>query len=223
MARANILVVNSCLPPCFIGVILRDRALPVHTADPAIEFSSEGMVLVDRALTAAGIAVADLNALAFVAGPGSFTGIRIGLSLIKGMAFGRDLPMALLGSLELLAAPFFNTTARQICPVIDAHLGEVYSALYSPQGVELTPPRALAPEALVASLAGEILWAGLDALRFREKFSGVNGEFDAPGAEMLAETTMKLGQERVLEGKMISARDAQPLYLRESYAEMKRA
>ncbi|MFH0920826.1 MAG: tRNA (adenosine(37)-N6)-threonylcarbamoyltransferase complex dimerization subunit type 1 TsaB [Fibrobacterota bacterium] len=222
MTMRNVLVLNSCLPPLLAAVVCDKEPVSLLLAENETAFSRQGMGLIKKALAQAGLGPADIDAAVFVAGPGSFTGIRIGLSMLKGLAFGRTLPVALLNALEILAAPFFRTQPRPVCPVIDAHLGEVYAALYSPDGAELAPPRALPPDALAASLSSEVLFSGKDAEKFREHFSGLIAEYGAPDADAIMQALLHRGRERVEAGETIALRDAQPLYLRLSYAEMKR-
>jgi len=86
---------------------------------------------VEQALTLAGLGIGDVDLLAVGLGPGSFTGVRIGVATVKGLAIGRSLPVVGVVSLRVLArglGPF----GGPLCPVVDAHKGEVYVGLYAP-------------------------------------------------------------------------------------------
>ncbi len=112
------------------------------------------MPAIDSALRMAGADISSIDLFAVTIGPGSFTGLRIGLATVKGFAAVKQSPVATMTSLELLAAAF-PYSERLVCPVIDAYKGEVYAALYetgSGTPVEIIPPFASKPEA-----AGDIL------------------------------------------------------------------
>jgi tRNA threonylcarbamoyladenosine biosynthesis protein TsaB len=98
-------------------------------------------------LTAAGVGAAGLAAIACGRGPGSFTGLRVGLAVAKGLALPFDLPLALVSSLEALALDLARRlpagAPATLAPVIDAGKGEVYLQLFAAAG---GAPRALSPE-----------------------------------------------------------------------------
>lgn len=85
--------------------------------------------LIDECLSSCGLGLEDVDAFALSNGPGSFTGVRIGVSLIKGLAFGRGKPCVALSTLEALAYNLFPLGGIY-CPVMDARRGQVYNALF---------------------------------------------------------------------------------------------
>ncbi len=91
------------------------------------------MAVVDRLLVDCGWSPKDLEGLAVSIGPGSFTGLRVGVATVKGLALALDLPVAPVPTLDALAAtlPF---AAAPVCPLLDARKGEVYCSLYRWQG-----------------------------------------------------------------------------------------
>lgn len=115
--------------------------------DAADTHSATLMPAVGSALAIAGTDISSIDLFAVTIGPGSFTGLRIGLATVKGFAAVARRPVATMTSLELLAAAF-PYSERVVCPVIDAYKGEVYAALYDTREgspVELVPPFAAKP------------------------------------------------------------------------------
>jgi tRNA threonylcarbamoyladenosine biosynthesis protein TsaB len=96
--------------------------------------------LVDEALRGAGWTVSALDAIAVSIGPGSFTGLRVGLSLAKGLAFVARIPVLPVPTLSALASVAGAEPGELVCPMLDARKGEVYGALYEVDG-----PRSLLP------------------------------------------------------------------------------
>ena len=114
------------------------------------------MVAIDGVLRSARPELSDVDAFAVALGPGSFTGLRIGLSTVKGLAFATGRPVAGVPTLDALAwsLPF---CAHPVCPVLDARKNEVYAAVYRTREGRLEvlePARAVAPATLAEDLAG---------------------------------------------------------------------
>ena len=101
--------------------------------------------LIEQIVTMCGKTFNDLNAIAVSKGPGSFTGLRIGISIGKGLAYGLDIPIIGINTLESIAykASQQNNHPDVIwCPVIDARNNEVYYALYDQELKEILPANA---------------------------------------------------------------------------------
>lgn len=134
------------------GRVLSQAA--VHTK---LTHSQTLMPMIDSVLSCAALDMQDIDRLAVAVGPGSFTGIRIGVAAIKGLAFPRALPCAAVSTLEAMAAlteglPFDGL----VCPVMDARCQQVYTALFDHVGghvSRLTPDGALPIADLETALA----------------------------------------------------------------------
>jgi tRNA threonylcarbamoyladenosine biosynthesis protein TsaB len=98
-------------------------------ADVGLTHSETLMPMVDQALSACGLAMSDVELVACVAGPGSFTGVRIGVCAAKGFALARGIPCAQVDALQALAAGFFGFDG-EICPILDARRDQVYCARF---------------------------------------------------------------------------------------------
>ena len=124
------------------GAVLSGAA--VHTK---LTHSQTLMPMIDSVLRCAALDISDIDRLAVAVGPGSFTGIRIGVAAVKGLAFPKGLPCAAVSTLEAMAAlteglPFDGL----VCPVMDARCQQVYTALFDHAGghvSRLTPDGAM--------------------------------------------------------------------------------
>ncbi len=93
-----------------------------------------------------GHALTDLHAVAVAKGPGSYTGLRIGVSTAKGLCFALDKPLLSVNTLHAMVEqvrPFYVGTDRLFCPMVDARRMEVYCAIYDQTGREIQPTRAV--------------------------------------------------------------------------------
>lgn len=166
----------------------------------------------------------DINKIDLVAvdvGPGSFTGLRVGIASAKAIAYARGIPMIGLCSLDLIAYPA-RFTNRLILSMIDARRNELYYAIYRPsnEGIErITEPRA----APLSEIAGQLNTIGEDCLAvgdgaqryfhlLREAVSVgiVYKSLRFPNAESLVE----MGVEKAIRGEVVPESEIQPLYLR---------
>lgn len=85
----------------------------------------------------------DLNAVAVSIGPGSYTGLRVGLSTAKGLCYALNIPLITVGTLEIMAFAAKNESADLLCPMIDARRMEVFTAIYKKNLEELVKPSAM--------------------------------------------------------------------------------
>lgn len=175
---------------------------------------------VSRVLKAAGTTLSQLDAIAVDIGPGSFTGLRIGLAFVKALCFTRHTPVIGVPSLEILAAALPYTTAR-ICPVLDARQKNVYAACYRWQEETLVRDGDYylgPPEPWVKGLAGKepmiFLGDGAGVYHTLLQEHAPNAHF-APQECWLpsAATLARLAQARHARGEHDAARTLVPLYL----------
>ncbi len=176
--------------------------------------------LVDAALKEAGASIGEIDAVAISAGPGSFTGVRIGMGTAKGLALGADIPMILVPTLLALA---HNVQAYEgvIVPLMDARRGEVYTATYLAKNgkiEEITPMQALPLAALLPQLDTAI-FVGDGAAVHREKILEVMGERARFAPPQLMQHRAGAVAVAAMALPTVSPHEAAPLYLRLSQAE----
>src|SRR5262249_14111427 len=141
----------------------RDDVVLAEDVEPASRSHIASLpFLVERVLARAGLGIRDVEAVSVSIGPGSFTGLRIGLGLAKGLAFAGGLPLPTVPARDALAAVAGAAPGTAVCAALDAGKREVYAALFRVDraGVpeRLGPDAALAPDALAGLLpAGSVL------------------------------------------------------------------
>ncbi len=186
------------------------------------------MDMIDGALSMAGLELKEMDGLAYTRGPGSFTGLRIGLSVVKGLALISGKPLVGVSGLEVLAhqAP---DRSHLICPMMDARNSEVYCARYrcSDNGFQqVADEAALSPEEALAGITEDCLLVGDGALRYRtlmEARLGKLARFAAPDHGIpRALTVARLSLTKFEAGVTDDLQSVVPLYLRKSYAEQSR-
>jgi tRNA threonylcarbamoyladenosine biosynthesis protein TsaB len=204
-----------------VALLDGDRVVGEYVLDVRATHSERLMATIDGALADAGWTIDDVTGLAVAIGPGSFTGLRIGLSTVKGLALARSLPVAAVPTLDAMAAavPF---AALPVCPVIDARRGEVYASLYRWGGDAFRREwdyLALAPDELAARFDGPVILLGDGAAGIRSPYARL-----APPAQRGPSPACvgQLGLERLRRGETVTAAGLSPLYLRPSQAELKR-
>lgn len=162
--------------------VLRGPALLAElVGDPAVPHGQRLPLDLERVLAQAGLGIADVSLLAVAAGPGSFTGIRIGMATAQGLAMARGLRVVPVSTLEALARGGANPT-RAVAAWMDAHRGEVYGALYGPQGRDVRIPAAVATAQALLDAWREAIGAagaafiGDGAARYRDAIEAAFGE-----------------------------------------------
>jgi tRNA threonylcarbamoyladenosine biosynthesis protein TsaB len=194
-----------------------ERAGQVH--------SERLLPMVDAALAEAGWTLRDLDGVAFGAGPGSFTGIRIGCGVAQGLALGADLPVVPVPTLEAIAHEVFRAHGwRTVLACIDARMREVYAAAYARDGdgwrVVAAPTVGLPADVVRPAPVGDSDWTGAGsgfaaypALASQLELTGT-----AADARPSAQSIGELGLARLAAGEGVAAMEALPVYVRHRVA-----
>ena len=125
----KILAVDTSTTSCSVAVADKDSLLAEATVVREQTHSKHLMDMVDKVVSFSGLTISELDGFAVTRGPGTFTGLRIGISTIKGLAVASGKPVVGISSLEALATQC-TFASYLICPLIDARKGEVYFARY---------------------------------------------------------------------------------------------
>lgn len=143
---ALILAIETATKLCSVALARDGKLLAIRESDPTTNAHAEKVnVFIEEVMQEAGCALSELDAVAGGIGPGSYTGLRIGLSAAKGLCYALDIPVIGLSTLSTLAqGALENSLVRKVelWPMVDARRMEVFSQPYSP---ELEPQEPAAP------------------------------------------------------------------------------
>lgn len=144
-----LLAIDTAFERCSAGIMDLSSGALLARAEPEIGkgHAERLMGIVDDVLAEASAGYQDIARIAVTVGPGSFTGLRVGVSAARGLALALGVPAVGVTTLEALAAPHFGGD-RAILSVLDARRGEVYAALFRADGTPLEGPLALPPDGL---------------------------------------------------------------------------
>jgi tRNA threonylcarbamoyladenosine biosynthesis protein TsaB len=142
---ATILQIETATSTCSAALSLNGETIALKELDAHNIHAGSLTLFIEEVMGNAGLAYKDLDAVAVSKGPGSYTGLRIGVSTAKGICFAVDKPLIGINTLQMMAKGFLN--ARQnysglVCPMIDARRMEVFTALYDRRLAEISPVTA---------------------------------------------------------------------------------
>jgi tRNA threonylcarbamoyladenosine biosynthesis protein TsaB len=217
----RILAVETSTMAGGVALVDGERVVGEYLLDVRVTHSERLLPAIDRVLADAGWRPQDLAGLAVAVVPGSFTGLRIGLSTVKGLAVALGVPVAAVPTLDALAArlPF---AAPPVCPVLTARRDEVYCSLYRWERDRMRREweyLALAPAELARRLVDPVVLLGDAAEAIAAPAARL-----APAAQRAPSpvTVAMLGLERLRAGDVVAPADLVPLYLRPPEAELRR-
>jgi tRNA threonylcarbamoyladenosine biosynthesis protein TsaB len=218
----------------YIGSVgLWDKGSLIGESSYRIKKSHSNTLLnkIKDVLESAGVLLQDIDLIAYAKGPGSFTGLRIGLSTVKGLALGIGCSIVGVSSLSVLAMNV-GVGDYLICPVLDARKKEVYLGVYkpsfsglesvisdlvgSPQSLFLKVKEVIGKERLVFLGEGARIYKDIADNIFEEGYILASKELDAPRGINVA----RLGYALAQKGKIEDLDSSSPLYLRLSEAEL---
>lgn len=175
-------------------------------------------VAIRQALVYAGKKIEHLDAVALTAGPGSYTGLRIGMAAAKGLCYALNIPVIAISTLEAMASVGTRADTGYICPMIDARRMEVFTALYNHELHPLIPPCAmiLNKDSFAGHLQDDkIFFYGSGSHKFRTIIHHENAVFTE--IPFNAEKLIPLSYKLFINKQFASLAYLEPLYLKEYY------
>jgi tRNA threonylcarbamoyladenosine biosynthesis protein TsaB len=219
----RVLALDTATEACSAAVLADGRVVGVFE-EVGRGHAARILQMVDLVLRDAGVSLSMLDGIAASVGPGSFTGVRIGVSVAQGLAFGAGLPVVAVSTLEALAWQAMRTGAGQVLACLDARMAEVYCGCFraDPQhGLIACCPPSVGPPGLVdAPFSGAFHGIGRGFAAYPE-LGARAGITLAPGAcDALpdARDIVHLGARRLAAGAGVDPALLAPLYLRDKVA-----
>ena len=223
----TLLALDTATEACSVALLHNGQVFSRYAVIPRLH-AQRILPMISEVLAEAGISKTAVTAIAFGRGPGAFTGLRIAVGVVQGLAFALQIPVLPVSNLAAIAQRACREHgAKQVAVAIDARMDEVYWGCYSLidgevrlQGSEavLPPERA----ELARTAQGEWFAAGTGWHAYAER---ITVPVYASDAQLLphAEDIFTLAQGMWKRGEAISAQDAQPIYLRDQVATPKQS
>ncbi|AIW14586.1 tRNA (adenosine(37)-N6)-threonylcarbamoyltransferase complex dimerization subunit type 1 TsaB [Vibrio tubiashii] len=222
----KILALDTATENCSVALLVDDKVYVRSEVAPR-DHTKKVLPMVDEVLKEAGVNLTELDALAFGRGPGSFTGVRIGIGIAQGLAFGADLPMIGVSTLEAMAQGVYRKQGvSHVATAIDARMSEVYWGRFTRQedgtwhAVDaecVTPPQLVSDNSAADDQQWLTAGTGWDA--YTEQLAGV--KFTTEKSDVLfpdAEDIVQLAKFELVKGNTVDAEEASPVYLRDTVA-----
>ncbi len=218
------IAIDASTEACSVALMVNEKVYSRYEFCP----QSHSLVLlpmIDDVLKEANITVQELDGLIFGRGPGSFTGVRIGIGVAQGLAFSADLPVVGVSTLQTMAQQAFELyKPTQVISAIDARMSEVYSGIFEADAQGIMQPlcdeSVLAPELLAnhyQSYSSKAYAVGTGWDAYNSELSGLKSQESSP--EILfpnAKAMLTIGIHLFKQGKGTSAENAQPVYVRDT-------
>ena len=221
-----ILAIESATARLCVALLRGESIVRELASEDARPPSERLLPAVDALLRAEGLGLEAIEAFAVSIGPGSFTGLRVGIATVKGLAFGSGRPVAAVPTLAALAHPAQDGSSP-VAAILDARRGEVYAALFAPDGGLALADAVLSPAALAERLpegtrivVGE--GGGFAAEAIARSLRGAVRVLAAPYGAASAGAVGILGARALARGEGRAAADVTPRYVRRAEAEARR-
>ena len=220
----NILAIDTSALTATAAILADDTLLGEISTTTRLTHSQTIMPMIDELLKKVNLDISDIDLFACSEGPGSFTGLRIGIGTIKGLAYGLGKAAVGVSTLEALAHNL-DVTDLVICPIMDARRGQLYNALYRYSGGKLEcikEPRALSIEELCGELAEKTIFVGDGVKVHKEMITELMGEnalFASPQNQLQRAGSVAYA---ALSKEPVSASELTAVYLRKPQAERER-
>ncbi|MGB8953104.1 MAG: tRNA (adenosine(37)-N6)-threonylcarbamoyltransferase complex dimerization subunit type 1 TsaB [Candidatus Aminicenantales bacterium] len=224
----RILAVDTTTETGSVALLENTRLLSEVNLDSPLTHSGRLLQSVHFLLQANAVTIQQVDGFAVAAGPGSFTGIRIGLSTVKSFSFASEKPVAPVSTLKGLAWKLRDSGSRLLCPVMDAKKGEIYASLFEVKGgrlTELISQGAYSPDHFLSRLPAHriILFIGSGVQPYKSRILDYLKDKArlASRSTFIAHEVGLLGYEILNKQEGVLSSALEPFYFRKSQAEEK--
>lgn len=219
---AIILNIETSTEVCSVNISRDGEQVILKENTEGLRHSELLTVYIEELMAEGGFQFGDLDAVAVSKGPGSYTGLRIGVSVAKGICYGTNIPLISVDSLEVIGKHSLDIVekARYYCPMIDARRMEVYTALYNENGGEILPVSAeIVDENFLAEQLneGKVVFMGNGAEKCKPVINHPNAVFSGLD-KTSAQFMQKLSYEKYNKGQFEDLAYFEPFYLKDFVA-----
>lgn len=217
----NILAVDTSTEACSMALIFNNKLYSDFVISQR-DHTKQVLPMIDNLLKQANCTISQIDAIAFAKGPGSFTGVRIGIGIAQGLALGLDKPMIPVSTLATLAQGAYREKgAKQIVSAIDARMGEIYLGVY--QIIANGDLQLMIDECVIkpnqvssylSSLAldyDSVYYAGTGWNTYLDMLKGLQ---DGNSLLPKAEDMLMIAKQQYVKGNIIAVQDVEATYLR---------
>ena len=214
-----ILNIDTALETAHVALVQEGRIIAEAVSTEQKDHAAWLQPAVNGLIRETDVHIRQLDAVAVSIGPGSYTGLRVGLSSAKGYCYALGLPLITVGTLEILAAAAQELAKDLICPLIDARRMDVYTAVYDCQMTELEAPYAITlnKESFTGWLDKHpVLFCGNGSKKAAELITHPHAAFTTNITTTHA--FARLSQKYLLENRIADLAYSEPLYVKEFYS-----
>lgn len=217
----KLLALDTSTEACSVALHYNGQITAIDEVCPQ-QHSKRILPMIDQLLAEAELSVSQLDGIVFGRGPGSFTGVRIGVAVAQGLAFGADLPLYGISTLAAMAQTAYRLhNATQVIAAIDARMSEIYLAAYQLDAQQrmqpVTPEQAIKPQQLTEKLFSEDAWAvgtgwkTYSDILLQWQTAAIAGDILYPSAQDMLTLAFPAWQAK----QFVAAEQAQPVYVRD--------
>ena len=221
----KVLGIDTSARTCSVALFQDDACLFSHLIGEGLTHSQTLLPLIQKALLETALSVSDLDLIAITSGPGSFTGLRIGISTVKGLAFSGQVPCVGVSTLEAMAMNALDIPDCVVCSLMDARRGEFYQAFFEIKNgtvTRLTEDRAVPGDLIAKEMKAykNVLLIGDGAEKFSQDYPEFSESLAAPEFRYQCGVgAALLGMKCYKQGIFTNANQLAPVYLRLPQAE----
>jgi tRNA threonylcarbamoyladenosine biosynthesis protein TsaB len=226
ISMALILNIETSTEVCSVSLAENGNLVVLKESNEGFNHSKSLTVFIEELFLEKDLKINSLDAVAVSKGPGSYTGLRIGVSVAKGLCYGLNIPLISVCSLEMMAVHTAGNLEKYVsersslsflfCPMIDARRMEVYTALYNTEGKEIRPVSAeIIEENFLSELLDkhQILFFGNGAEKCKDRINHQNALFTGP-AETSAQFMQAISELKFKKKEFEDVAYFEPFYLK---------
>jgi len=219
---ALILNIDTAVQTASVCLSRQNKSLDLRENPSQTDHAAWLQVAIRDMLDQSGLKPGDIQAVAVSAGPGSYTGLRVGMASAKGLCYALNIPLILINTLKIMAVSGKKETKNLMCPMIDARRMEVFAAVYDQELHEIMSPQNLVIDENSFShiLSGtNVCFFGNGSKKFQQVCTNVNAEFK--DVHYTAEHMISLSYKQFSEGVFTNLAYSEPFYGKDFYSTFK--